>query len=347
MRIDPPSPQLVSVVIPCHNAAEYVAETIESVLSQTYPEIEVIVVDDASTDESPRIIASFGEKVASARLDENIGGSAARNRGAALASGYFLMFLDADDRLAPHTIEALVEALRARPDGTAVSPRKRLVRSASGWDLHPAEVPLPDPSSDPLAEWLGGHWVPPCAVLWRREVYDRTGGWDESLSYNDDGDLMMRAFLAGAALVVASGGEAHYRFHGDSRLSVGTDLSSMGKLRSGMRVMEKLAAELEMRRDLDRYSRALSHSYRELAIRGFQHGHTQLARECLRRAQAHGGGAPASPTVVGRILERFLGLERKETLARALGRLGIMTPGRRLVVRRARLAAQAGNRDPA
>ncbi len=200
---------MVTVVIPCYNAAPFVGETIESVLAQTYANIELIVVDDASRDGSWEVIQSYGEQITALRLEENRGGSYARNRGAERARGEFLMFLDADDLIAPETIEALVQAVREQPGAIAACKWQRLVRTEGAWITVPGEVPLPPPVADHLAGWLEGSWVPPCAILWRRDAYERTGGWDEELAANQDGDIMMRALLEGARLVFADrNGEA-------------------------------------------------------------------------------------------------------------------------------------------
>ncbi|WP_428965087.1 glycosyltransferase family 2 protein [Micromonospora fluostatini] len=104
---------LVSVVIPCFNRARTVALCVRSVQQQTYPTIEIIVVDDASTDDSAAIAAATGATVL--RLAANTGPGAARNRGADHARGEILFFLDADVALEPGSVAAAVAALRADP----------------------------------------------------------------------------------------------------------------------------------------------------------------------------------------------------------------------------------------
>jgi len=94
---------LVSIIIPCFNAEEYVAESIQSALDQTHPDCEVIVIDDGSTDRSLDVIQSFGDKIRW-ETGPNRGGCAARNRGIALASGEWIQFLDADDVLTPECV---------------------------------------------------------------------------------------------------------------------------------------------------------------------------------------------------------------------------------------------------
>jgi len=110
---------LVSVVTACHNAEPFVAETIESVLAQTYRAVEQILVDDASTDGSWSVIerytAAHPDRVRALRLETNRGGCFARNRGAEQARGELLMFLDADDLISPDSVAALVEVVRDVP----------------------------------------------------------------------------------------------------------------------------------------------------------------------------------------------------------------------------------------
>src|SRR5688500_425481 len=115
-RVDSNSPRpLVSVVTACYNAAPYVAETIESVLAQSYAPIEHIIVGDASTDGSWKLVSRFLERhpdrVRAQRLPANRGGSHARNIGTELARGEYVMFLDADDRIDPDTIGSLLEGV--------------------------------------------------------------------------------------------------------------------------------------------------------------------------------------------------------------------------------------------
>src|SRR5580658_5195808 len=104
---------LVSVVIPCYNSARYLGETIESVLAQTYARVEVIVVDDGSTDATPKIAQSYPVQYV---YQANRGISAARNTGVIHSRGKYVQFLDHDDRLLPTAIEVGVKFLEERPE---------------------------------------------------------------------------------------------------------------------------------------------------------------------------------------------------------------------------------------
>src|SRR6202011_1477360 len=104
----------VSILIPCYNAERWVAQAIESALRQTWPEKEIIVVDDGSTDGSLAIIESFGDRIRW-ETGPNRGGNVARNRLLELAHGEWLQYLDADDYLLPMKIERQMEFIGANP----------------------------------------------------------------------------------------------------------------------------------------------------------------------------------------------------------------------------------------
>lgn len=119
---------LVSVIIPAYNAAGTLGRAVESVLAQTYAPVEIIIVNDGSTDATAEVCGQFGERI---RIitQPNGGECAARNAGIDAAQGEFISFLDADDEITPTKIEALVAGLRQFPDAPG----------ATGWTLHHTE----------------------------------------------------------------------------------------------------------------------------------------------------------------------------------------------------------------
>ena len=126
-----PRPGLVSIVVPCYNAKRFLAATLESAFTQTYPNTEVIVIDDGSTDGAAELIRSYGDRVR-AEFGPNRGASAARNRGTALARGEFIQYLDADDVLTPGAIAHRIAALRQSGADVAYSDWERLVEIEPG-----------------------------------------------------------------------------------------------------------------------------------------------------------------------------------------------------------------------
>ena len=329
----------VSVVTPCFNAAPFVAETIESVLAQTHPQVEQIVVDDASTDGSWEVVQRYAalhpHRVRALRLESNRGGSHARNRGVELARGEFLMFLDADDTIAPDTLAALTETARERPGSIAVCDWVRLHEAGGAW-VETAGEPLPEPETDVIRSWLEGtaFW-PTCAALWDRTAYGRTGGWDEELTRDQDTDVALRAWAEGVRVVRAGGGAGRYRIHGDTRPSVRSGIAP-SKLRSTMRVLQKLEARLARDKRMPHYSGTFGTLYLQMAAQGYQWGYVELARDCQRHGERLAGARVPDRTRLGRALTRFLGMERKERIARALAEVGIATSERRAAAREQR-----------
>jgi glycosyltransferase involved in cell wall biosynthesis len=307
----------VSIVIPCHNAAPFVGEAIESVLAQQWPHVDLVVVDDASTDGSWAVIQRYAGCIQSLRLAENRGAAHARNRGAALARGRWMLFLDADDVLSRDAVRWLAEAAARAPGALVRCGWRYLVREGDGW--MPRDPKPFTPGGDALRDWLAGGFVPTCSLLWPREVFDAAGGWDETLTLNDDGDIAMRALASGVRLVRAEGGEGFYRRHGAERVTMSTGVADPAKIRSGMRALEKISYVLYTQRRLDGYRAEIGAAYRGLALYAFRAGHAALGRACLARA-GDDGRQTGARTLAGRVLTRVLGLEGKERIAAALGR---------------------------
>ena len=324
---------LVSVITACHNAEPFVGETIESVLAQTYPSVEHILVDDASTDGSWSVLERYAAahgRVRALGLESNRGGSHARNRGVELARGEFLMFLDADDLVSPDALASLVDAARDRAGSIAVCDCELLRQDAGGsWRAEERDVPELTEHGDVFRAWLENTaWPPTCSVLWRRDAYELTGGWGEEMARDQDTDIMLRAFAAGVSFVEARGGVGYYRLFDGSRGTVSSG-TSPAKLQSSMRVLEKITAEIERQGRIAPYRHSIGVYYHQLALQQFQAGYPELGRESLRRGEGFAGRHVVSWTPLGRFLERTLGMERKERVVRGLARLRIMTPSRR------------------
>jgi glycosyltransferase involved in cell wall biosynthesis len=130
---------LVSVIIPCYNHARYLGQAIESVLDQSYPRVEIIVVDDGSTDHTTQVAARYSG-VHYVR-QENQGLSAARNTGLRQSRGDFPVFLDADDLLLPGALEAGLNCLKTQPEAAFVSGHYRYIQEDGSFlSQYPQEV---------------------------------------------------------------------------------------------------------------------------------------------------------------------------------------------------------------
>ena len=181
-------PPLVSVVIPCYNQAHFLGEAIESVLAQSYPNFEIIVVDDGSTDDTSEVAGRY-PKVRLVR-QENQGLSGARNAGLARSEGEYVVFLDADDRLLPEALETGLEYLEARPECAFVNGHYRYI-TLDGSPFSTRTQPVVGDRH--YAELLHNNYIAMHAtVMYRQAVFESVGGFDTSLSACEDYDLYLR-----------------------------------------------------------------------------------------------------------------------------------------------------------
>ena len=206
---------LVSILIPCYNAAPWLATTLESALAQTSASKEIIVVDDGSTDGSLALARTFADRGVRVIAQPNAGASAARNRALREARGDYFQFLDADDLLAPGKLAAQLALLAQRPADNVAScawgrfttdaATARWVDEAVFCDFVPLDFLV-------LAGETGA-MMHPSAWLVPRAVAVRAGAWDERLSLNDDGEYFSRVALASTGLAFCPAPEArsYYR----------------------------------------------------------------------------------------------------------------------------------------
>jgi glycosyltransferase involved in cell wall biosynthesis len=283
----------ISIVIPCHNAASYLAQTVGAVLDQGRPAHEIIIVDDASTDGSLAIARRLAARCAGRlHVVAEPSGQAPRTRniGAALASGDALMFLDADDLLGPDALAALAASLESHPGAVASIPWRRLERVDGRWLERPASCAPRRPGQDALAAWLTGWYCPPCAVLWSREAFARTGGWDEGAVINQDGDLMMRALVEGVPLVEASEGLSFYRRAPPGTASLSGWRATRAGLAGRLAIVARIASRLEAQDRLTPYRSAIAEALAAIGADA-THDHPDLAARARELARWHGPSA--------------------------------------------------------
>lgn len=177
------------MVIPAYNAAAYVAGAVDSVLAQSFRDLEVVVVDDGSSDETPAILGGYDRPVRCVRQD-NRGVASARNRGIEEGRGRFVAFLDADDLWRPEKLERQLGALRARPGHRACASAFTVVDVG----LTPLEVHRIEPREPGLLDLLlrGNVIGTPSTVLCERSLLAEAGGFDPALSQCADWELWIR-----------------------------------------------------------------------------------------------------------------------------------------------------------
>jgi glycosyltransferase involved in cell wall biosynthesis len=194
-RFQPPvKTPLVSIIIPCFNGEAFVGDAIQSALAQSYPQREVIVIDDGSTDGSLDVIRSFGDQVRW-ETGPNRGGCAARNLGLQLSCGKFIQFLDADDLLHPDKLERQVP-LAVRSHKIVYCRWETQSLSASAGQLHCSRFQHQDP-----VVLVVTRVITTSAPLYPKSRLDQIGGWCESLSCAQDHDLNLRLAAADAEFV--------------------------------------------------------------------------------------------------------------------------------------------------
>lgn len=177
--------ELVSVVIPCYRQAQYLGEAIESVLGQSYPHLEVLVVDDGSSDNASRIASRY-PGVRCVR-EQNVGVAAARNAGIRATNGDFLVFLDADDRLLPDAIATGVQALERRPEcAAAIGAYRRISHDGLPLNTHSQ----PAVTRDQYAQLMRENWAGfPARAIYRRSLFEHVRGFDPSVNGTADFSL--------------------------------------------------------------------------------------------------------------------------------------------------------------
>jgi glycosyltransferase involved in cell wall biosynthesis len=197
----------VSVIVPTYNRAAVLPRALDSVLGQSGPDREVVVVDDGSTDDTRAVVERFG--VQYVRLERNRGVSGARNRGLDATSGEYVLLLDSDDALADGALAALYRRLRAEDDACCgLSAGYRRLSGGLVTDVVRFEdrtVSLADLSAGSVSGGWGAS-----GTLYRRALFEDIGRFDETLGKGEDFDLFVRALAAGY----------RFRYIGDVLLSV-------------------------------------------------------------------------------------------------------------------------------
>lgn len=308
----------VSVIIPCHNAERHIEEAILSARNQTWRNVEVIVVDDSSTDESLAAALRLESATVKVASQKRAGAAAARNTALGLAEGDFIQYLDADDLLTPNKIEAQLAVLAASdPDLIAVS-AAMYFRDGSHPESGRLEEGWPMIDSDDPVEWIIDLWggnpgragMVPCSCwLTPRHLCDRAGLWNPELTVDDDGEYFTRVVLASRGIRRSTCGYSYYRKHAPERLSLSRQFSDQHQ-RAALRALHARADHLLKRTADKRATTAVIRLYRERAFVAYPFS-PEVTKEALDRALKLGdqqGGLPSHfGSAVGRILAQLFG----------------------------------------
>lgn len=301
---------LVSIIIPMYNASDYIEATLLSALGQTWPNVEVIVIDDESTDNSLTVAKQYKDKI-TVLQQSNKGASAARNLGLASASGKYIQFLDADDLLSADKIAAQVEVLNGSEDYLALCGTvhftdgdDHLTYSVQhDWGSKGTEFPL-----EFLLDLYGandaGGMIQTNAWLTPKALIDKVGYWNEMRSPDDDGEFFCRLLLAGKGIKYSFAGINYYRkFAHRNSLSTQRSLKSFeGTLKSTDLKYNHLKA-VSNNPVIDK---VFARHYREIGVAAYPQ-YKSLSREAINKALSasvneptYKGGALA--TAISKIL---------------------------------------------
>jgi glycosyltransferase involved in cell wall biosynthesis len=309
----------VSVLIPCFNARQFIRETVESVLSQTWPNIEVIVVDDGSQDSSAQEVEPFETRGVRLITQPNRGAGAARNAAYRASSGSFVQFLDADDLISPTKIEIQMRRLIDSPDAIASAEwgRFQLTSSQVRWNPEPVWQDM-----SPL-DWLavsrseGLGMLFPALWLTPRQIIEQAGPWDESLTLGDDGEYFTRVILNSQRVLFCHGARCYYRSGLESSLS---GKKTPKDFHSAFRVIELCQTHVLARENSERMKRAYSLMWQHLSHATYPYEPSIAERALERARELHPiviipGGGP-----VFRVASRLLGWRAARKLQVLSGR---------------------------
>jgi glycosyltransferase involved in cell wall biosynthesis len=228
---------LISCIIPVFNGERYLGQALDSILVQTYRPIEMIVVDDGSTDGTRQLVASYGDQVRYV-WQPNSGPPRARNLGLSVAKGEFIAFLDADDLWQPDKLSLQMTRFRERPELDLCVTHCQVF-----WipELHEEEVRF---RSHRLAQPLPGYVTQ--TLLARRSLFDTVGDFDTSRKVGDPIDWFLRAAEQGAIMELLPDVLVYRRFH-ENNFSVESDTRRM-KPSMQHAILEVVKASLDRRR---------------------------------------------------------------------------------------------------
>lgn len=266
---------LVSIVTPTYNQAEYLAETIDSVLSQTYQNIEYIVIDDGSTDNTQEVLKRYDGRIRHER-HANIGQAQTLNKGWSLSKGKYIGYLSSDDLLYKNAVSELVELLENNPSLICVFPDSNLIDEFSR--VAKSNVCRPFDLSDTLVRQEC--YIGPGAIF-RKTAFDSLGGWRPDLKLAPDREFWIRISSLGK-IQMCDSVLAGYRMHPDSisYKDVSEDVS-----REYLRVLDSYFSGENVPKNIsDRKDEAYGYAYLLLARNSFRSGNVRRGIELYRVA---------------------------------------------------------------
>ena len=252
-------PGLVSVIIPTYNRAHLIGETLDSVIAQSYRPLEVLVIDDGSTDHTGQILKNYRSNESDNVFMNHIkqprrGAQVARNNGCLISRGEYVQYLDSDDLLSRDKIQSQVEALKKNPEySLAYGPWRCLYtsdrnRSKPGPVFQTSAMNSEDSM---LRGYLSDQWYCPIHdYLFKRDLVKKAGPWDVELSNRQDTDYMIQVLCSKPAALFVPGSMVYYRRHQNDH--IGSAGNFPKNFAATLHILEKWSSRLANQMDIYR-----------------------------------------------------------------------------------------------
>ncbi len=215
---------LVSVIIPAYNSSKTIEKTLQSVFEQDYEFIEIIVVNDGSTDTTEQVLSKYLDRIKYIYQD-NAGVSVARNKGYSISKGEFIQYLDADDLLAKGKLTTQIELLKNNDAEVAYGDWIKFTESEHVFKE--LEIVSREIQGRAEIELITDFWVPLAALLYKRTITEKIGSWNLKLPIIQDARYALDAALNKAAFIYTPNVVAYYRAHDSGSLSTKNKLGFM------------------------------------------------------------------------------------------------------------------------
>lgn len=295
---------LVSVIIPNFNGHVFLKETLDSVFNQTFDDIEIIVVDDGSTDGSFEYLQTVNHPKLRVEKNRGKGACAARNYGFELSSGDFIQYLDADDILSSDKIEAQVKAIQNQKNGITVCNTKHFYGSIDQGKITDQDYLFTTSDTKAFLLNLYGangtpNMVQTSAWLTPRELVEIAGPWDESLSKDQDGEFFCRVVSKAKEVIYVPKVLNYYRKH-----IQGQNIAGQKKhihFESQLKALNSKYDQLKSLEDTDAFKTAFSLQYKWLAVNAYPE-FKDISIKAMTACENLGGNSYL-PILGGKIIE--------------------------------------------
>ena len=296
----------ISVIIPCYNAIRFLKDTLDSVFRQNHSNLEIIVIDDGSTDGSLEYLGGLQDARLMVKKNKGKGACAARNYGFQLSTGDYIQFLDADDFFSPEKIEEQVNLLK--PNGAKIA-----LCSTVHFTKKPEDGVIVDSdflysTNCPTAFLLnlygakGAHsMVQTSAWLTPRELIHKAGLWDESLHKDQDGEFFCRVVMQSEGIVYAPNSLNYYRKH-----SGGSNIANQKEkihVKSQLQALNSKKEQLLAASETKDFKNAFALQYKIIAINAYPK-FKDIYKQAIESSKALGGSSYL-PVLGGKLIEKI------------------------------------------